>query len=89
MEKPVTLYPSAYSHRLSDIHLWVQNKRHFQPHMNILDEIGYIAIGTYIHIVLVTYFIGELYGWTAEVHAKMKRLMDFYKIDEVEGYKCE
>jgi hypothetical protein len=50
-----------------------------------LDFIGSVAIATAVPIVVVCYYMGELYGFTDELNAKIDRLRQFYKITEMRG----
>jgi hypothetical protein len=49
----------------------------------IFDFIGVLAIATNIHIVLVSYYIGELYGFDSRLYAFISRLEKFYTVKEV------
>lgn len=52
-----------------------------------LTLIGNLAIITGVPIIVVACYIGELYGFTAELEAKISRLMEFYTIKEVLNVK--
>ncbi len=53
-----------------------------------LDFIGLLAINTYVHIVICGHYLGELYGYTPEILAKIRSDMKFYNVDETIGLTC-
>jgi hypothetical protein len=79
----MTLNPEDYSIQKPYIKIWLDNK----PNFNYLAEVGPIALATNTHIIIVSYFIGELYGFTDEIRDKIKRDMNFYNIKKVNGYE--
>lgn len=52
-----------------------------------LEMIGSLAVITGVPIIIVTCYLGELYGFSPEIDAKIKRLMSFYTITEVINIK--
>lgn len=48
-----------------------------------LEEVGVLAIYCTTHIVAISHYIGEMYGFTPEILAKIERDCAFYKITEV------
>lgn len=52
-----------------------------------LKYIGNIALITGVPIIIVSYYIGEIYGFSDELEAKIKKLMEFYIIEEVLNVK--
>ena len=55
------------------------------PDKNPIELIGEMSAATFVPIIAVCYFIGELKGFTPELDAKIKRLMKFYHIDNISG----
>lgn len=49
--------------------------------------ISAIAVSTGCPIVAVCHFVGELYGYTAELEEKIDLLSKFYKVTEVVGIR--
>jgi len=45
--------------------------------------VGPLAIYCSTHIVAISHYIGEIYGFTDEIKEKIKRDCHFYHIDEV------
>ena len=37
------------------------------------------------HIIIVTYYVGKIKGFTPEIETKIKELVDFYHIDQING----
>lgn len=75
------LDPSQYLIQRPRIKDWFDNRKDSK----FLEEVGPLALFTSLHIVLVSYFTGEIYGFTQEILDKMKRDMEFYQVDEVVG----
>lgn len=53
------------------------------------EGIGMLAVATAVPVVVVCCYLGELYGFWPELKALLKRLMEFYKVDEVLNVKGE
>lgn len=49
--------------------------------------VGTLALATSTHIVAISCFIGELYGFTPNIVAKIKSDAKFYKINKIVGLK--
>lgn len=49
------------------------------------DSVGLLAVACELHIVIVSLFIGQLYGFTDEILDKIKRDCFFYNIEGVIG----
>lgn len=47
--------------------------------------LGELALATSCPIIVVGYFIGELYGFDESLLAQLARLEIFYKIESIEG----
>lgn len=74
-----TLNANEYLIQKKVIKAWIDAR----PDFKYKEEVGLIALSTHLHIVLVSYFIGYLYGFSDEIKDKMKRDMKFYTIDRV------
>lgn len=71
---------------LDDYRVQVKNIKLFldgKPGWKYKDEIGPLAIYCSTHIVAVSHYIGELYGFTDEIRAKIVNDCAFYHITEV------
>lgn len=55
------------------------------PDKNPIDFIGEMSASTFVPIICVAYYVGELKGFTPELQAFIKRLMEFYHIDSISG----
>lgn len=53
-----------------------------------IEMIGKLAIITGVPIIIVCHYIGELYGFTDKLQALIKRLKEFYTVDEVINIKA-
>lgn len=51
------------------------------------EGIGMLAVATAVPVIVVCCYLGELYGFWPELKALLKRLMEFYKVDEVTNVK--
>jgi hypothetical protein len=49
--------------------------------------ISMLAVATHAPVIVVCCYLGELYGFWPELKALLKRLMEFYKVDEVTNVK--
>lgn len=47
--------------------------------------IGNLAIATGVPIIIVCYYVGELYGFDIQLYAFIERLKKFYNVTEVLG----
>lgn len=56
---------------------------------NYKEVVGVLAIYCNTHIVAVSHYIGEIYGFTDEIKAKIKSDSDFYQITEVIGHATQ
>lgn len=61
------------------IKLWLDGK----PDWKYEDEVGPLALATGCPIILVSHYIGQLYGYTEEINNKIKRDMLFYNVETV------
>lgn len=52
-----------------------------------LKDLTIVAQACGVHIILVTCYIGELYGFTDAVKNKIDSLKKFYKIEDIKGVK--
>lgn len=50
------------------------------------EVVGVLALYCTTHIVAVSHYIGELYGFTDEIRSKIKKDSEFYNITEVIGH---
>lgn len=48
-------------------------------------HIGKVALASGVPIIIVCYYVGELYGFTDELNQKIDRLKKFYTVDNVLG----
>lgn len=78
----MTLNPQDYIVQKKFIKSFIDSR----PHFNYSRNLSEIAIATNTHIVVVSYFIGEILGFNDEIHDKIKRDMEFYGIKTVIGY---
>ena len=51
------------------------------------DFIGNLAIITNVPIIVVSCYVGELYGFTPELNAFIERMKSFYSVGEVFNVK--
>ena len=77
------LNPNDYSVHKPYIKMWIDNKG---AEFDYLHELAYIAIGTGVPVIVVSYIIGELYGFTDEIKSKIESDMVFYRVTELTGY---
>lgn len=54
-----------------------------------LDAIGSVAVSTGVPIIVVCFYVGELYGFSSQLYAKIDRLKAFYCITGVLGVSNE
>jgi hypothetical protein len=79
----MTLDLDKYRIQLPYIKAWIETR----PDYIFKNEVGAIALATSVPIIVVSHFIGELFGYTDEVLAKIQSDMAFYRITEVLGTK--
>jgi hypothetical protein len=48
-----------------------------------IKQIGTLAVITGVPIIVVCHYLGELWGYTPELTARIEKLMEFYKVDGV------
>ncbi len=48
-----------------------------------LGQIGALAVGSQVPIIVVACYVGELYGFSAELVEIINKLADFYGVDEI------
>ncbi len=75
----MTLELDAYRIQVPYIKRWLDNR----PNYVFKDEVGAIALATNTPIIVVSHFIGELYGFTDEILNKIESDKKFYRITKV------
>lgn len=73
-----------YRVNLKAIELMFESKKTDQERR---EHIGSVAVATGVPIIVVSQYLGEIYGFTPELEAFMERLKFFYKITEFKGCK--
>ncbi len=68
---------------LPQVKLWCDAKEG-----NPKDHIADISLATSCPIVAVAYYVSELYGTTPELEEYIKKLVDFYHIDDIVGIEA-
>lgn len=76
-----SLDPKKYLIQIPNIETWLKTKKY----KDLNKEIGLIALATSLHIVVVSFFVGQILGFNDQILDKIRRDMDFYKIKEVLG----
>lgn len=71
---------SHYSIQKEFIKNWLDSR----PDWIYENEVGPIAVASHTHIVAVSHFIGQLYGYTDNIKNKIIRDMKFHNVDEVD-----
>ena len=70
-----------YRHTVAPvIQTWLNNKS-----TTILEEIGPISLSTSCPLVVVCYLVGELHGFSPELLDKIRKLEDYYQVEEIVG----
>jgi len=64
---------------------WIKSFLDAKPGWKYQEVVGWIAMGRDIPIIAVSYFIGELYGFTDEINAKIESDKRFYSVARVKG----
>lgn len=49
------------------------------------DMLGLLSIATGIHILVIAYMYGQLFGFTEELNEKIKSLQEFYSYVEIQN----
>lgn len=55
------------------------------PEKKPLDLVGEMSAATFVPLIAVCHFVGELTSFTPELQAQIESLKKFYQIDKVEG----
>lgn len=79
----MTLNLNEYRVQVPEIKRFLDGKGQW----NYKEVIGPLAIYCSTHIVAVSHYIGEIYGFTDEIRGKIKRDCEFYRITEIIGHK--
>lgn len=54
-----------------------------------IEMIGVLANATFVHVIIISCYLGEIYGFTPELYATIDRLKKFYKIKDIKNIKTE
>lgn len=60
-----------------------------RPGWKFSEEVGVLSIASGVPIIIVSHYIGELFGYTEEITSKIKRDMLFYSVVSVRNTKQE
>lgn len=70
---------NKYRLSFKDIQYYSKNKKDKE----LIDSISMIAIATNVPIIIVCYYIGELYGFDSILKSMIQRLRKFYHVKQV------